>query len=151
MASLNKVLLIGNLTRDPEVRYTPKGAAVCDISLAINSKRKTEGGETKEEVTFVDCTAWGKTAELLGQYCKKGSSLFIEGRLTTESWEDKATGVKKSKVKVTVENVQFLGGSREQSDKPRESRPPQREREWSGKPAQKEEAMGDFDDSGIPF
>ena len=152
MASLNKVLQIGNLTRDPEVRYTPRGMAVCDISLAINSKRKTEGGETKEEVTFVDCTAWGKTAELLGQYCKKGSSLFIEGRLTTESWEDKQTGQKRSKMKVTVENVQFLGG-REQSDKPRDSRPQQREREWSGKPAQREEPVTDdgFDEDPIPF
>lgn len=151
MASLNKVLQIGNLTRDPEVRYTPKGMAVCDISLAINSKRKTEGGEIKEEVTFVDCTAWGKTAELLGRYCKKGSSLFIEGRLTTESWEDKQTGQKRSKMKVVIDQMQFLGG-REQSDKPRESRPPQREREWS-KPGPKGEPVTDdgMEEDDIPF
>lgn len=120
MASLNKVMMIGNLTRDPEVRYTPKGMAVCDISLAINHKYTTEGGEKKQDVTFVDCTAWGKTAELIGQYLNKGSSLYVEGRLTTESWEDKQTGAKRSKMKVTVEVMQFLGGAREQSSEPRQ-------------------------------
>jgi single-strand DNA-binding protein len=120
MASLNKTMLIGNLTRDPEVRYTPKGMAVCDISLAINHKYTTEGGEKKQDVTFIDCTAWGKTAELIGQYLNKGSSLYVEGRLTTESWEGKQTGAKRSRMKVTVEVMQFLGGSREQSAEPRQ-------------------------------
>lgn len=113
MASFNQVTLIGNVTRDPEVRYTPKGSAVAEISLAINRKYKTDSGEQREEVTYVDCTAWGKTAELLGQYVHKGDPLFVTGRLTTDSWEDKQTGQKRSKMKVTLEAMQFLGGKKD--------------------------------------
>ena len=108
MASLNKVLLIGNLTRDPEVRYTPKGTAVCDISIAVNRKWRDESGNTQEEVTYVEIAVWGKTAENCGQYLKKGSSACFEGRLQLETWEDKTTGQKRSKIKVVAENVQFL-------------------------------------------
>lgn len=109
MASLNKIILIGNLTRDPEVRYTPKGAAVCDVSIAVNRKWKDDTGKTNEEVTYVEIVVWGKTAEHVGQYLKKGSSACFEGRLQQETWDDKTTGQKRSKLRVVAEAVQFLG------------------------------------------
>jgi single-strand DNA-binding protein len=110
MASFNKVILVGNLTRDPEVRYIPSGTAVCDISLAVNSQwtdRKTN--ERKEEVTFVEVTLWGRTAEIAGEYLAKGRPVLIEGRLTQDSWEDKETGQKRSKLKVVADGMQLLG------------------------------------------
>lgn len=110
MASLNKVMLIGNLTRDPEVRYTPKGSAVCDMAIAVNRRYLTESGERQEEVTYLDIVLWGKTAELAGQYLAKGRSVFVEGRLQMDTWEDKATGQKRSKIKIVAENMQFLSG-----------------------------------------
>ncbi|MDB6134796.1 MAG: ssb [Verrucomicrobiales bacterium] len=109
MASLNKVMLIGNLTRDPELRYTPKGMAVTDIGLAMN-RRYVVDGEKREEVTFVDVTFWGKGAEIISQYMKKGSPIYVEGRLRLDSWEDKQSGQKQSRLKVTGEEFQFLGG-----------------------------------------
>lgn len=112
MASLNKVMLIGNLTRDPEVRYTPKGTAVSDLGLAVNRVYTSDGGEKREETTFVDVVLWARMAELAGQYLKKGRSVFIEGRLQMDSWEDKATGQKRSKLRVVGENMQFLGSPR---------------------------------------
>jgi len=117
MANFNKVILAGNLTRDPELRYTPKGTAVARITLAVNRKWKSETGELKEEVTFVDVDAFGKTAETIGQYLKKGRPILIEGRLRYETWEDKQTKQKKSKLGVVLENFQFLdsGGGRGES------------------------------------
>ena len=114
MANFNKVILMGNLTRDPELRYTPKGTAVARIGLACNRKWKSETGEMKEEVTFVDVDAFGKTAETIGQYLKKGRPILIEGRLRYDTWEDKQTKQKKSKLGVVLENFQFLdsGGGR---------------------------------------
>jgi single-strand DNA-binding protein len=112
MASFNKVFLLGNLTRDPELRYTPKGQAVARLGLAVNRSYKTETGETKEEVTFIDIDAWGKQAELIGQYLKKGNPLFMEGRLKLDQWDDKNTGQKVSKLKVVMESFQFIGGNR---------------------------------------
>jgi len=112
MASYNKVILLGNLTRDPELRYTPKGQAVAKLGLAVNRSYKSETGETKEEVTFIDVDAWGKQAELIGQYLKKGNPLFVEGRLRLDQWDDKNTGQKVSKLKVVMENFQFVGGNR---------------------------------------
>jgi single-strand DNA-binding protein len=109
MASLNKVMLIGNLTRDPEIRYTPKGQAVTDIGLAVNRVYTTEGGEKREEVTFIDITLWGRTAEIVHQYCKKGRPLFVEGRLQLDTWDDKQTGQKRSKLKVIGDGIQLLG------------------------------------------
>ena len=109
MASYNKVMLIGNLTRDPEVRYTPKGSAVCDIGLAVNRVYSSESGEKVEEVTFVDVVLWGKTAELAGKYLHKGRPVFIEGRLQMDSWEDKQTGQKRTRMRVVGEQMQFLG------------------------------------------
>jgi single-strand DNA-binding protein len=117
MASLNKVMLIGNLTRDPEVRYTPKGSAVCDIGLAMNRVYKSESGEKVEEVTFVDVTLWGTTAELAGKWLHKGRPVFIEGRLQMDSWEDKATGQKRTRLKVVGEAMQFLGSAQGGGDR----------------------------------
>ena len=110
MANLNKVMLIGNLTRDPELKYTPGNQAVCEIGLAVNRKYRTKDGEDREETTFVDCEAWGKQAEVLKQYMTKGKPLFIEGRLKLDTWEDKDGG-KRSKMRVVIENFQFLGSA----------------------------------------
>ena len=109
MASFNKVILIGNLTRDPELRHTPKGTCVAKIGLALNRVWTTEGGEKKEEVVFVDVDLFGRTAEVVGQYMRKGSPLLVEGRLKLDQWDDKATGQKRSKLGVHGEQVQFLG------------------------------------------
>ena len=112
MSSLNKVLLIGNLTRDPEVRYTPKGTAIADIGLAINRVYSGDDGEKKEEVTFIDATLWGRQAEVAQQYLQKGSSIFIEGRLQLDNWDDKQTGTKRSRLRVIAETMQMLGERR---------------------------------------
>lgn len=115
MANLNRVLLIGNLTRDPEIRYTPKGTAVADIGLAINRVLNTEEGERREEVTYVDVVLWARLAEIADQYLKKGRPVFIEGRLQLDSWDDKQTGQKRSRLRVVAENMQLLG-SRSESE-----------------------------------
>lgn len=121
MPSFNKVILIGNLTRDPELRYTPKGTAVAKIGLAVNrSWKDAESGEMREEVTFIDVTAFGRQAETVAQYVKKGRPLMIEGRLKLDTWEDKTTHEKKSKLGVVMESFQFLDGG--QSREPREQR-----------------------------
>jgi single-strand DNA-binding protein len=111
MASFNKVVLVGNLTRDPELRYTPKGTAIAKIGLAINRVWTSESGEKKEEVTFVDVDVFGRTAENVGQYMRKGRPILIEGRLRLDQWDDKQTGQKKSKLGVVAETVQFLGSA----------------------------------------
>jgi single-strand DNA-binding protein len=111
MASFNKVILMGNLTRDPELRYTPKGTAVAKIGLAVNRVWTNEAGEKKEDVTFVDVDIFGRTAENVGQYMRKGRPILIEGRLKLDQWDDKQTGQKKSRLGVVAETVQFLGGA----------------------------------------
>jgi len=108
MAYLNKVFLIGNLTRDPELRVTPKGTAICQFGLAVNRQFKDESGQTRDETTFVDIEAWGKQGELVSKYLTKGSPAMVEGRLKLDQWEDKTSGQKRSKMKVVLENVQFL-------------------------------------------
>lgn len=113
MASYNKVMLMGNLTRDPEVRYTPKGSAVADLSLAVNRVFSGDNGEKREEVTYVDVVLWARLAELAGQFLKRGNPVFIEGRLQMDQWEDKQTGQKRSRLRVVGEVMQFLGGKRE--------------------------------------
>src|SRR5690348_15636609 len=110
MASFNKVILLGNLTRDPEVRYTPKGSAVCDLGIAVNRIYTTEGGERREEVTYVDVVLWARLAEIAGEYLKKGRPVFIEGRLQMDSWDDKQTGQKRTRLRVVGETMQLLGG-----------------------------------------
>ncbi|MDO8539753.1 MAG: single-stranded DNA-binding protein [Opitutaceae bacterium] len=112
MPSLNKVMLMGNLTRDPELRVTPKGTSICQFSLAINRKFKMESGESREEVIFVDIEAWGKQGETIAKFVTKGRPLFVEGRLKLDQWEDKNTKEKKSKMRVVLEQFEFLGDGR---------------------------------------
>ena len=114
--NFNKVIIAGRVTRDIELRQTTSGTAVTDISLAVN-KTFTKDGEKKEETVFVECTLWGRTAEVAHQYCGKGQPLHIEGRLAQDVWEDKETGAKRSKLKVVGENIQLLGGKSESSSK----------------------------------
>jgi|SRR5437879_1884522 len=112
MASFNRVILAGNLTRDPEVRYTPKGTAIAKIGLAVNRTWKNEAGETKEEVTFVDVDAFGRQAEVIGQYFRKGRPILVEGRLKYDQWDDKQTGQKRSRLGVVLEQFSFIDSNR---------------------------------------
>ncbi|HAW96258.1 MAG: single-stranded DNA-binding protein [Phycisphaerae bacterium] len=109
MANFNKVLLVGNLTRDPELKSTPSNQSVAQIGLAVNRNYQTKDGEKREETTFVDCEAWGRTAEVMCQYLAKGRPVLVEGRLKLDQWQDK-DGNNRSKLKVVIENFQFLGG-----------------------------------------
>ena len=116
MASLNKVMLIGNMTRDPELRYTPSGTALCKFSIAISRKYKTSAGEVKDDTVFVNnITAWGKLAEICGEYLQKGMPVFVEGRLHVNSWEDKESGKKINQLQVTAEKIQFLSRKSDQA------------------------------------
>jgi len=108
MASYNRVILVGNLTRDPELRYVPSGTAVTEVGLAVNDRRKNASGEWVDETTFVDVTLWGRTAEIASEYLNKGSSVLIEGRLKLDTWEK--DGKKNSKLRVVGERMQMLGG-----------------------------------------
>ncbi|MEP6698923.1 MAG: single-stranded DNA-binding protein [Verrucomicrobiota bacterium] len=110
MSSFNQVILLGNVTRDPEIRYTPKGTAVTELGMAMNRVYSGEGGEKREEVTFVDVTLWGRTAEIAAEYAKKGRPVMIEGRLQLDSWDDKQSGQKRSKLKVVGESLHLIGG-----------------------------------------
>ena len=111
--SYNKVLLMGNLTRDPEVRHTSGDRTVANFGLAVNRRYKTAAGEKREEVTFIDCEAWGYTAENIGKFFAKGRPIFIEGRLKLDTWEDRNDGSKRSKLKVVVENFQFVDSKKD--------------------------------------
>jgi single-strand DNA-binding protein len=134
--NLNRVLLAGNLTRDPQVRFFANERAVADFGLAINRRTKAADGQQRDEVTFVDCEAWGREAELIGQHMVKGKGIFIEGRLRLDTWDDKKDGTKRSKIKIVVERFQFVGdakgdrqageageGEHESEPQPRPSRP----------------------------
>lgn len=110
MAGFNRVILIGNLTRDPELRYTPQGTAVADLRLAVTTVRGRSGSERKEETLFIDCTVWDRQAETCSEYLSKGRPVLVEGRLIEDQWQDKETGERRSRIKVYVQNVQFLGG-----------------------------------------
>jgi len=143
MANLNKVLLLGNVTRDPEVRYTPKGSAVCDLGVAVNRAYTTDSGEKREEVTFVDVTLWGRTAEVASEYLKKGRPVFIEGRLQMDTWDDKQTGQKRTRLRVVAENMQLLGGRPQGGGDTGESR------QTSAPP--KKPAASEPDEDEIPF
>jgi len=140
MASFNQVILLGNLTRDPEVRHTPKGTACAEIGLAVN-RRFTSGDQVRDEVTFVDITAWGRQAEVIGQYCKKGHPLFVQGRLQLDQWDDKQTGQKRSKMRVVLEQFQFIatGDRTDNAGGQRGSAPPP------------EPPAGHVDEDQIPF
>ena len=157
MASLNKVFLMGNLTRDPELRYTPKGTAIASFGMAINRKWKTETGDEKEDVCFVDVDAWARQAEVCSQYLSKGSPLFVEGELRYDQWDDKATGQKRSKLKVRLINFQFIGapkgGRAGEGGEGGESRPSSRKA--AAAPAPTADASDDAPPAGekddIPF
>lgn len=118
MPNHNSVTIIGNLTRDPELRVTPKGTAICTFSLAVNRKWKNDAGQEQEEVSFIDCEAWEKAAETINKYVTKGRPLFVTGRLKQDQWEDKNTKEKRSKLKVVVGEFQFLGSRGDDAPKP---------------------------------
>ena len=152
--SLNKVLLAGNLTRDPQVKFFANERAVADFSIACNRRYRGADGESKEEVTFVDIEAWGRTAELVGQYLTKGQPCFVEGRLRLDSWEDKQSGAKRSRLKVVADSVQFLGGPRGGNEGGAGSQ----QREEGGyedrpapRPAQRSEPAPSYDEEEPPF
>ncbi|MBM4144099.1 MAG: single-stranded DNA-binding protein [Lentisphaerae bacterium] len=158
MASLNKVFLAGNLTRDPEVRYTPSGTAVSDLGMAVNRKFRSANGEDREETCFVTVVVWARQAETCGQYLRKGSPILVEGRLQYDEWERE--GQKQSRLRVVAERVQFLGGRR--SDEPPERReaagpPPARRAAPAREPAEEAPAIGDTeppppqDEDDLPF
>ena len=110
MASLNKIFLLGNITRNPDLRGTPGGASICELGLAVN-RRYTSNGQEKEEVVFVDVNVWGKLAEVCHRNLSKGSQIMVEGRLTMDQWQDRNSGETRKKLIVTAENIQFLSGS----------------------------------------
>lgn len=152
--NFNKVIMAGNLTRDIELKYLPKGTAVGKGSLAVNRKWRTEDGEEKEEVAFVEFEVWGKTAENAQQYTAKGSNVQIEGRLKMETWEDKATGAKRSKLVVTVETMQFISFK----DRPTQEAgpaaatpPPRAPMRPLGRPAPDAHSGPPVDDDDVPF
>lgn len=160
MANLNKVMLIGNLTRDPELRYTPKGTAVADVGLAINRVWRDDQSQKHEDTTFVDVTLWGRQAELAQQYLGKGRGVYIEGRLQLDTWDDKETGQKRSKLKVVGENLQFLpdgkggGGQRPAGGGGGGNAAPAKPQQSSGSPqGGSAAAPSDFDgeEDDIPF
>ena len=161
MPNLNKVMLMGNLTRDPEIKYTPKGTAIANFGIAVNRNYSTEGGEKREEVTFIDIEAFGRTAEIIGEYFKKGRPIYVEGRLKLDSWEDKQTGQKKSKLRVVADSFEFLGsregGAGGGGGEPGEGRSESRPSGGFKKPAappQRPPADPDLDTDGgdeIPF
>lgn len=164
MASLNKVLLMGNLTRNPELRYTPNGVAVCQFGLAVN-RRFLSAGQERSETCYVDILVWGRQGETVNQYMTKGSPIFLEGRLQMDQWEDKETGNKRSKLQIVAETVQFIGSrqggaDRDDAEVPayEEPRPTQAPRASSGSryapesmPAMPEEAFRPGADDDIPF
>lgn len=139
MANFNKVILLGNLTRDPELRYTASGQAVATVGLAVSRKFKTKEGEQREDTAFVDCTAWARAAEIICEYKHKGDPILIEGRLQYRTWEDKETGAKRSKLDVVIENFQFL------------SRGPGGQRPDAEGSSAKGEEMEPLSDDDIPF
>lgn len=153
MASFNKVLLMGNLTRDPEVRTTPSGLAIAKLGLAVNRRYRTREGEHKEEVTFVDVDAFGPQAETIQRYCSKGSGIFIEGRLRLDQWQDPKSGENRSKLSVVLENFQFTGGRGEggSSGGYEQSSPPRRESGSTagGNSASSQQGFDEEDD--VPF
>ncbi len=151
MANFNKVILAGNLTRDPELRYTPKGLAIAKIGLAINRKWRTESGEMKDETTFVDVDAFGKTAETIGQYLKKGRPILVEGRLRYETWDDKSTGAKRSKLGVVMDSFQFMDSGRGEGEGAAAPRPARPAAAPSAPAAEPVEGDGPPENDDVPF
>lgn len=149
MANFNKVILLGNLTRDVELRHTQGGQALAKFGMAMNRRYTTQSGEQKEETCFVDLTAWGKQAEILNQYVRKGSQLFVEGRLQYSTWEGE--GGKRSKLEVVVENFQFVGGRTGGGGSGGDEGGGERRAGGNRRPAPQQEAGGEADYGDIPF
>ncbi len=147
MADLNRVFLIGNLTRDPEVRYTPKGTVVGDLSLAVNTTIRSQDGQVKEETCFVDVVAWGRQAETAKEYLQRGSPVFVEGRLQFDQWETKE-GEKRNRIRVRAERIQFLGRGKSTGNHP-SGEEPGRPREAGEAARPPEASAGEADD--VPF
>jgi single-strand DNA-binding protein len=154
MANFNRVILAGNLTRDPELRYTPKGTAIASFGIAINRKWKSETGEAKEEVTFVDVEAWDRQAEVVAQYFKKGRPILVEGRLKYDQWEDKNTHQKQSKLKVRLESFSFIDTKGPDGGVPSEApraRPAAGSAAPAGTPAPSEPEASEPEQDDVPF
>jgi len=156
MPNFNKVFIMGNMTRDPEVRSTSSGTTVVGFTLAVNRKYKPKDGEAVEETAFIDCTAWARTGEVIAQYCTKGSPLLVEGRLKQDRWEDKATGAKRSKLGVVVDTFQFVGRGQDSSGADAESSTPapaQKGGDAGSPPSGGSAPSDDFDieDDKVPF
>lgn len=155
MASFNKVILAGNLTRDPELRYTPKGTAVCKFGLAISRNWTSETGEKKEEVTFVDVDAFGRQAEVVSQYMKKGRPFLVEGRLKLDQWDDKQTGQKRSRLGVVLESFSFIDSNRAgeggESEVPRSRPAPSRTAAAPSPSPSAPDDSGTPSDDDVPF
>jgi single-strand DNA-binding protein len=152
VASFNQCTVVGNLTRDVELRYIASGSAVANVSLAINEKYTTKSGEKREDVLFLECTLWGKTAELAGEYLAKGKSVLFSGKLKQENWDDKATGQKRSKIVLNVDTMQFLGGPSGGQDAPKQEYPRQQQARQTVPP--KQESIYDdmpADGDEVPF
>lgn len=144
MASFNKVVIAGNLARDPELKYTPKGTAICAFTVCVNREYSGDDGAKKKEACFVDIEAWGRQAEIVAQYFKKGLPILVEGRLKQDNWEDKATKQKRSKLKVVLESFSFLGDKQQRTAG--ENKEPE-SAEANAKPA----APSEGEDSDVPF
>lgn len=156
MPSVNLCVLVGHVTRDPQVKYTPSNTAIAEFGLAMNRKWKTPNGEQREEVCFVDCTAFGNSAETLAKYVQKGDPLYVQGRLKLDQWDDKQSGAKRSKLSVIVDQFQFLKG-RDDAGGQHDPAPP-RQRQPSRGPSQRPAAQGApfgdeqvFNDEDVPF
>ncbi len=149
MADLNRVFLIGNLTRDPEVRYTPKGTAVGDLSLAVNTAVRGQDGQVKEETCFVDVVAWGRQAETAKEYLQRGSPVFVEGRLQFDQWETRE-GEKRNRIRVRAERIQFLGRGKPAGGHPAGEEPIRSPEPGTVvRPPEERESAGEADD--VPF
>lgn len=153
MANVNMVILIGRLTRDPELRYTQGGTAVTEFGFAVNRKWKSSDGQDKEETMFINIVAWARTAEVVCQYLKRGSSAYIQGRLTLDQWEDRETGKKRQQHKVTADFVQFLdGGGQQRSSGQQQGGAPQRSTRTPAPASSPPGGHDDFDlDEDVPF
>ena len=161
-ASFNQVTLVGNITRDIEVRHTPSGTAVTDLGLAVNERRKNQSGEWEEVANFFDVTLWGRTAEVAAEYCGKGSSVLISGRLNQDRWQDPQSGQNRSKVKVVCDRLQMLGspqgggghnGNQQQYQAPPQQAAPQQAAPQQVAPQQvaPQQADSDINPENIPF
>lgn len=156
MNHINAVTYGGNLTRDPEIRFTPKGTAVCELSIANTEKWKTESGEQKERTCFAGATIWGKSGEVFAQYHKKGQQCLVQGKLSQETWEDKSTGQKREKTKILVEDWFFVGGKRDeqkpkQAPAPRQNAPANESKPDEPRPLVGEPTLPIEDDQDVPF